>query len=259
MSFWSFAAIMLVLVGQTPPAGPRDAPAVRLDFMKASLKAHSVHPAGDREQILKLRSEPVLRFTNTVGTVRDGAIFVWTGADDRPEAAVQVFLHIDGNWFQEFSSFSTEPIVAERPWHAARAGMEFKPIPEAPRPAATAEQRLRQIRDLMSEFSAEQKSNESWDKLRMLTKPFARYGKPGTTIMDGVLLACVLTTDPEVYLMLEARETKGGPEWQYAFAPASIAPLKGFCKKKEVWSLPYREAWTDNTAAYYVWWFAREP
>ena len=51
-------------------------------------------------------------------------------------------------------------------------------------------------------------------------------------MIDGVLLACVLTTDPEVYLMIEARAGKGGPEWQYAFAPASIDPIKGLGKKE---------------------------
>jgi hypothetical protein len=34
---------------------------------------------------------------------------------------------------------------------------------------------------------------------------------------------------------------------------------KTLIKKKMVWSLPYREAWTDNTAAYYVWGFSQEP
>ena len=69
----------------------------------------------------------------------------------------------------------------------------------------------------------------------------------------------MLTTDPEIYLMIEAQEGRGGPKWQYAFAPASIAPLNVFWKKKEVWSLPYREAWTDSTAPFYVWGFASEP
>ena len=78
-------------------------------------------------------------------------------------------------------------------------------------------------------------------------------------MIDGVLLACVLTTDPEVYLVIEARERTGGPEWQYAFAPASIDPIRGLWKKKEVWSLPYREAWTDSRAPFYVWGFASEP
>jgi hypothetical protein len=113
---------------------------------------------------------------------------------------------------------------------------------------------------LTEDFSAEEQfEQKTWQKLRVLTKPFARYGKAGTPVIDGVLLAYVLTTDPEVYLMIEAREEKDGPRWEYAFAPASIDPIRGFCKKKEVWSLPYREAWLDFRAPFYVWGFANEP
>jgi hypothetical protein len=173
---------------------------------------------------------------------------------------VQIFLHNDGTWYQEFSSLSTEPLAADRPWRAARGGIELKPIPGAPKPADTAELRLRQIRALTEEFSAEEQfERKTWQKLRILTKPFARYGKPGTPVIDGVVLACVLTTDPEVYLVIEAREEKDGPEWQYAFAPASIDPIRRILQKKEVWSLPYREAWTDRTAPFYVYGFSAEP
>ncbi len=261
MSFPLSFAIVLSLLGQSAAAqGAHATPAARLDFMKQSLKAHAVHAVNDPDAIYKLDSEPVMRFTNPVGTVKDGAIFFWTGPDDRPEAAVQIFLHNNGTWYQEFSSLSTEPLAADRPWRAARGGIELKPIPGAPKPAETVELRLRQIRALTEEFSAEEQfERKTWQKLRILTKPFARYGKSGTPVIDGVLLACVLTTDPEVYLMIEARQGKNGPEWQYAFAPASIDPIKGVLKKKEVWSLPYREAWTDNTAPFYVWGFSQEP
>jgi hypothetical protein len=55
--------------------------------------------------------------------------------------------------------------------------------------------------------------------------------------------------------MIEARAGKEGLEWQYAFAPASIYALTASWKGKEVWSLPYREAWTDRNAPFYVWGF----
>jgi hypothetical protein len=253
-------AMILGLVSQTATTErAHDKAAARLDFMKESLKAHSVHPVIDPKTIYKFQSEPVMRFTNPVGTVKDGAIFLWTSEFDRPEVAVQIFLHNNGIWYQEFSSLSTEPLSADQPWRANRGGVELKPIPGAPKPAETAELRLRQIRALTVEFSAEEQfERKTWQKLRILTKPFARYGKPGAPIVDGVLLACVLTTDPEVYLMIEAREGKDGPKWHYAFAPASIDPVKGLWKKKEVWSLPYREAWTDNRDPFYVWGFSQE-
>ena len=182
MAFPFSFAFFLGLLGQAAPiAGMRDTPAARLEFMKASLKGHAVHPAADPKTIFKLQTEPVMRFTNSVGDVRDGAIFLWTGANQRPAVAVQIFLHINGTWYQEFSSLSTEPVAAGRRWHTTRGGVDFMPIPGAPLPAETAELRLRQIHDLVAGFSAEERLGEkSWHKLRILTKPFARYGKPGT-------------------------------------------------------------------------------
>ena len=48
-------------------------------------------------ELYRLRPEPVLRFTNTVGDSRDGAIFLWLGEGGRPGAAVQVFQMRDGH------------------------------------------------------------------------------------------------------------------------------------------------------------------
>jgi hypothetical protein len=260
MAFPFSLALILSLTGQIATTeGVQDKRATRLEFMKASLKVHTVHPVSDPNTIFKLQAEPVMRFNNPVGDVSDGAIFLWTSAHDRPEVAVQIFLHNNGTWYQEFSSLSSVPLAADKPWRARGGGVEFKSIPGAPKPGETAELRLRQIRALTTEFSAEEQlDRKRWQPLRILTKPFARYGKPGTPVVDGVLLACVLTTDPEVYLMIEARQDREGPEWQYAFAPASVAPVKALLNKKEVWSLPYREAWTDRSAPYYVWAFSHE-
>jgi hypothetical protein len=252
--------LILGLAGQATQPEPetKGAAAERLKFMRSSLEVFKVQRVDDPSVTYRLEKEPVIRFTNPVGTSKDGAVFLWRGEGDRPEAAVQVFWHKNGNWFQEFSSFSPQPLSAGTVWTPGRAGVTFKPVPGAPRPAETTEQRLRQMRALAADFSAEDEAERrSWQKLRLLTKPFTRYGKSGGEIIDGALFSYVISTDPEVYLMLEARRGKDGPEWQYAFAPASIYALRGFWKKTEVWSLPYREAWTDSRAPFYVHYFHR--
>src|SRR6185437_16897223 len=95
----------------------------------------------DDSAAYRLDRGPVMRFTNPLGDVKDGTIFLWRGADGRPEAAVQVFWHINGNWFQEFSSLSPQPVRAGHIWRARRGGVDLKPLPGAPKPADTAEQR----------------------------------------------------------------------------------------------------------------------
>jgi hypothetical protein len=237
------------LLGQAPST--RDIPeeaAARLAIMRRSLTAFDVHPAGDRGTTFRLLPEPIFRFTNPVGMSKDGAIFLWLGENDRPEAAVQVFLRrSDEQWVQELTSLSPAPFIAEAQdgpaWSPTRGGVEPKPIPGAPRPAEAGEQRLRQMRALTQDFVVEDDfQGKSWQRLRLLSKPLARYGKPGTSLLDGALFSFVLGTDPEAYLMLEARIGPDGPEWQYAFAPMSIYALKATWKGKEVWSVPWRQA-----------------
>ncbi len=76
--------------------------------------------------------------------------------------------------------------------------------------------------------------------LRMLTKPIARYGKPGGTVEDGALFAFVEGTDSEVFLFVEARKGANGLEWQYGLAPVGCWAVKVKHKGREVWNLPFR-------------------
>jgi hypothetical protein len=239
------ALLLLGLPGQAPAADtPADVKA-RLEFMKKCMATHDVHALDGRDTPFRLQAEPVLRFTNPVGGSRDGAMFVWLGEGDRPVVAAQMLWTPEQIWMEEFSSLSTNPLIAKsadrRVWSPSKAGVSFKLVTEAPKPAETAERRLRQMRELADGFSAEHfYKGKTWNKLRMLTKPFARYGKPGSEVQDGALFCFAHGTDPEVLLMLESRPGKDGPEWHYAFAPMTTFAVNTFWKGKEVWSLPPR-------------------
>ena len=235
--------LTLGLLGQGPLDS--DDPAARLAIMKASAAAYDIRHVDGPDRPFRFQPEPVLRFTNSVGATRDGSIFLWFDEEDRPTVAAQVFVRRDGNFVHELTSLSTGLVVGKTPgspdWRPSRPGVEFKPAPGAPKPAETPEQRLRQMQALAREFSAEDFfRQESWQPLRMLTKPFARYGKPDNKATDGALFAYVLTTDPEALLMLEVRAGKDGPEWHYAFAPMTIYGLKASCKGRQVWEIPGR-------------------
>ena len=235
--------LTLGLLGQGPLDS--DDPAARLAIMKTSAATYDIRRVDGPDRPVRLQAEPVLRFTNTVGATRDGAIFLWFDEEDRPTVAAQVFVKRDGDFVHELTSLSTGLVVGKTPgasnWSPSRPGLEFKPVPGAPKPAESPEQRLRQMQALAREFSAEDLFREkTWQPLRMLTKPFARYGKPDAKATDGALFAYVLTTDPEVYLMIEARVGKDGPEWQYAFAPMTIYSVRASWKGQAVWELPTR-------------------
>jgi hypothetical protein len=112
---------------------------------------------------------------------------------------------------------------------------------------------MQQLRTLASGFGASDDfQKKSWQPLRLLPKPLARYGKPGKDPIDGALFCFVLTTDPEVFLMIEARTGRDGPEWQYAFAPMTTYGVKGFWKGQEVWSLPNRQSQRTESDTFHV-------
>jgi hypothetical protein len=249
------ALTMILTLGLLTQSKDDDAPA-RLTFMKDSVTPYNIHPLAAGSASFHLQIEPVFRLNNSVSGVKDGAIFLWTNDLGRPEAAVQVFRIASGVWLHEFTSLSTAPFVAEvgsvASWRPARPGLEFKPVPDAPKPSNTPEGRLRQMRAMVQDFSADDHfEGKSWSTLRLLTKPLLRYGKAGAEVEDGALFSFVLGTDPEVFLMLEARLGKEGLEWQYAFAPMTSYQVKGSWKGKETWSLPWRYPAKDPAEVFY--------
>jgi hypothetical protein len=250
-----FSTLMLgILLAAQPPAAAktaRDPAAERLELMKDAAKSYTLTTTGARQKALTLQPEPAFRLGRQGdGSVLEGAIFLWTDEVGRPTAAAQLFLfkwsqHPDGEWRHEFTSLSTAALTAsqrgESRWQPRVPGVAFQPIPGAPKPADRPQQRLRQMRDLASEFRAEDDFWErGWNALRLLPTPISRYGKAGGLPEDGALFAFVLGTDPEVFLFIEARKGAAGLEWQYALAPMTCWALKAEHKSRGVWSLPRR-------------------
>ena len=238
-------ALPLLLAAGMLGRADADAGGARLAALKASVAAYDVRPADGGGAAFAGQPDPVLRFANPVGDTLDGALFLWLDAGGRPVAAAQATERRDGKRFHELSSLSPARLVARSPgsptWRPSRGGVEFRPVPDAPAPADTAEQRGRQLRELAGRFAAEDDfHNASWQPLRRLPTPLARYGMPGADPPDGALFGFVMTTDPEVFLMLEARTEEGGPRWSFAFAPMTAYPVRGSYRGREVWTLPDR-------------------
>jgi hypothetical protein len=62
--------------------------------------------------------------------------------------------------------------------------------------------------------------NKGWSQLRLMPKPWLRYGEAGSAVQDGALFAFAVGTEPEVALMIEARwSLSGGLRWEYGLAP----------------------------------------
>jgi hypothetical protein len=244
---------------------PAKAPDEPLHRMIATAESYSFVHDKDSRSPLRLQKAPAFRMgKQPADNVMEGAIFFWTGADGRPEAAAQIFAiqnseFPEGLWIHEFISFSPLPFHGVRDgspsWSPRSPGVKFLPVPGAPMPAESASQRTRQMKALAQGFHASDNfKDKNWVELRLLPTPIARYGKPGSPVADGALFSFVTGTDPEAFLFLEARPGQGGLRWEYAFAPMTCYELKGSHKGKTVWTIPYRKDAEahDPARPYYV-------
>jgi hypothetical protein len=198
---------------------------------------------------LELKKEPVFEWSNPVRQgVQQGVIFLWL-RDGRPAALGCIFSEPEGRLkgrkvIHEFHALDTEKLLVTRPANAMnewkpQVGLARRDLADAGVPAATAAARLVQMRRLAQEFTGHEVDGEGkrWD-LRLLPAPLYRYPPAKTGVVDGALFTLVSNagTDPEVLLLLEAREEDGKTRWEYACGRFSDRSLYVQRKEKEVWS-----------------------
>jgi hypothetical protein len=80
-------------------------------------------------------------------------------------------------------------------------------------------------------------------ELRLLTQPLYRYPAGEGDLLDGALFAIVLGTDPEIFLLLEARRASEKLTWQYGLARMNIDPMTVSHKDQEVWRVEKTVPW----------------
>jgi hypothetical protein len=91
----------------------------------------------------------------------------------------------------------------------------------------------------------------SQQQLRLMDQPVYQYGAGPDGLLDGSLFAFVVGTDPEVLLLIEARETTDGREWHYALARMNRDAMRVRFRDREVWSAPPLEKpWADPKLDY---------
>src|SRR5207342_2373675 len=113
-------------------------------------------------------------------------------------------------------------------------------LPDAPVPGDTAAARKLQIGRLAEGFTGHTVDAARKEKfeLRLLPTPLYRYPAAKSGVIDGALFALVSEagTDPEVLLLIEAREEKGKVIWEYVCGRFSDRELRVRRKDKEVFA-----------------------
>ncbi len=264
--------MLLVLLGSGPAQQPTNPPApdtkAEAEESSASAKKlvgeYVVRPEKSSDKKLKLEPEPVLRWTNHLGRRYYGDVYVWT-YKGRPEAVASinnVFVPGRRTIETELQSLSTGlPVMLQDEkvvWEPSVVGVEFKPLPGAQKPAATAAARLTQMRALAAQYSVVADygvDKEQKEDLRLMATPIFRYQSADQGVEDGGLFAFTKGTDPDALLMIEARGKKDEVEWQYAFARLNgYCALRALRKDNVVWQVERQsnQSNTDPKQPYFV-------
>ncbi len=229
-------------------------------FAKKGATTYTIQLEGS-DRPLELRPEPILKWTNPVIGSIYGDVFIWT-QDGRPEAVASIYKFYSPltHRANEFHSLSLGKLTGRRDgtavWTPSKPGLELKPIAGAPAPDESATVRLRQMKLIAQEFTGHQTTRQGVDReMRLLNQPIYRYEKTKGDLVDGGLFVFVVGTDPETFLLIEARRTKNGAlEWQFGATRMTNKDLKTKHRDRDVWSapeLPWAQVW-DGRQPYCV-------
>lgn len=239
--------LTMLLIGMTHAEDEQEAEATKRyqAYAKETAAKYELRTVGDSSRQLKLREGSLLRWTNPLGANKaHGEVFLWSDRG-RPAAVVSMYEYTDTKGVvhehHEWCSLALGPIRATGPkeWSPAVAGIELKPLSEAPPPADTPTARLRQMRELGAGFTSEKTTpQKEMRTLRLLNQPAYRYEAGDPEIVDGALFALVEATDPEIFLCLEARLVNGNPVWHYGLARMNSLRVAASYRGKQVWEAP---------------------
>lgn len=218
---------------------------VWVELAKAHMKDCEVYPTENVGHPLRVASEPVFHHVQNVRGKSVGSVFLWLEESGRPGAVGDVFFLPSGKQhklYNEWHSLASAPITVK--WQgvtlleSAQAGLQWKEIANAGVPPDSRLQQERELRRFSRRFTAHlvNKQGDRYE-LRLLTTPLYQYrAEKEAEYLIGSLFTFCQETDPEIFLLIEARQTDKGPRWMYAAAEFSNLNLFMQFDGEEVWS-----------------------
>ena len=250
---WFVVAVLVSMgVARTAPADEKAELAELLDDAR-----HYAIRSPKAEALFKLHEPPVLNFTNPERNQERGSVFVWLH-EGRP-AAIGQFFRFDTKTkrVKKHALHSLRPDALEAKFHDRvawtpdQAGIEWKPFPDAPKAAATRNERLLQMRALARPFQLTLiDPREKTTDLRLAPRPLFEYAAPKVGVTDGVIFSYLVATDPEAILLIEAFDEDGKTGFRYAFARFHFWRLTANLGDKIVWDAAHDPTMNGNTFAH---------
>jgi hypothetical protein len=202
-----------------------------LDYYQTVAADYDIRLESDQEKKLEVTREPVMSYSHASEGVH-GAFFLWTHKG-RPELVGSIWSDDVGggrrNVVHEFHSLALgrlAPVrVGVRTWRPA-PGVELKPIPNSQKPKDSRPLRLAQMRSLAREFTGFSTPHGRELQLRTQSQPIYRYPSGEAQLLDGALFCMFADWDPDLILLIEAREEEDGPQWLYGIARFNATPVR---------------------------------
>lgn len=208
--------------------------------------------------------EPLLVYTNPVRSrSQHGLIFLWQSGGrpvcvgavwstrDRQNAPIRRIHH-------ELHSLTTDLLRCERAgelmWESGEPGIEWQQPDELSAPASSRPLRMTQMRNIARSITA--RVSDEDEELRLMTQPLYRYPEDVVGAIDGALFAFVLGTDPELFLLVEAREEASqDSKWSIAFAQFTDRSVSIRRPREQPLVMDYADPYS-RTGRYYLMWKA---
>src|SRR5579871_603869 len=156
--YLAFVSLLPRNCGAQPPGkqDPAEEPKKLNELIENAVKWYDVLPEEDSTTVLT--PQPVLRWRNVTRGQEGEAIFVIWPHHGRPVVMASIYPW-QGFMNHEFDSLSREAKVIARDkdrviWSPKSVGVEFKELPDAPSPAKTQAERLRQMKAIAERFKA---------------------------------------------------------------------------------------------------------
>ena len=230
--FFLFAFILLLNVSAEETITDSNSAKARLkevsDWAKKTANGLEIRNV-ETDVRFELRKESLLRWSNPIVGEVYGDSYVWTD-DKRPVAFLSFYAHYDqpaGERRLTLQSLSEDKIYATYEdtvvWRPKMGGIKYvnfsaKQTKGIGAPKKSAALRRIQLRRLAERFSGrvKEKNSDRMRELRLLTTALYQYQSKTHNVADGAIFALADTTDPELLVIIEARENQDKFDWVYA-------------------------------------------
>ena len=246
MSSVSSLPLIVALIGQAPANADFAAESeARLAYMKKSVLVYDIRPVDDPQFAYKLQPEPVLRFTNPVGRVRDGTVFLWLDGDGRPVVVAQATLNLKG------PGCTSSP----RSCPAGTCGIEpgthmdhedgrsrVRPIPARPATRPDRQRAADAECALTGSSPSTRCSREVVEAAATAPQALHTLRPGGLDVVDGALFCFSPHDRPRGLSDARGAGRKGNsPVWQYA-SPVVVFPIESLVEGQAYLGAQYRTA-----------------